>query len=92
MSGIVLKDFCSLSLNVAHWFQILEEMEREFGISCPKDLPNEERQQNQRDILDLHKHRDRRRTSQSHRRELDGAQSGGEEKSKQQEKVRLTQG
>ncbi|XP_029904946.1 uncharacterized protein ushbp1 isoform X2 [Myripristis murdjan] len=68
--------------------QILEEMEREFGISCPKDLPNEERQQNQRDILDLdlHRHRDRRRSSQSHRRELDGAQSGGEEKSRQQEK------
>ncbi|KAG7487920.1 hypothetical protein MATL_G00028550 [Megalops atlanticus] len=35
--------------------QILEEMEREFGISYPSELPAEERQQYQRDIIALHK-------------------------------------
>lgn len=35
-------------------FQVLEEMEREFGISYPSGLPPEERQQYQRDVLALH--------------------------------------
>ncbi|KAJ8277407.1 hypothetical protein GJAV_G00074820 [Gymnothorax javanicus] len=36
--------------------QVLEELEREFGISYPSELPAEERQQFQRDVLALHKH------------------------------------
>ncbi|KAG9350723.1 hypothetical protein JZ751_024612 [Albula glossodonta] len=36
--------------------QVLEELERELGISYPSELPPEERQQYQRDILALHKH------------------------------------
>lgn len=35
---------------LAHWLQILEDMEREFGISCPSGLPKD---QYQEDILDL---------------------------------------
>lgn len=53
--------------------QILEDMEREFGISCPSGLPKD---QYQEDILDLEK-RDSplRSTLQSHQEELERAQS-----------------
>ncbi|XP_071368374.1 colorectal mutant cancer protein isoform X2 [Centroberyx affinis] len=72
--------------------QILEEMEREFGISYPSGLPTEERQQYQRDILDLHKRNSALRgTLQRHQQELDGAQSAisqmEEERDKLQEKL-----
>ncbi|XP_042368010.1 uncharacterized protein ushbp1 isoform X2 [Plectropomus leopardus] len=58
------------------WFkatQILEEMETEFGISCPPGLPKE---QYQEDLLDLEK-RDSalRGTLQGHQEELERAQS-----------------
>ncbi|KAJ8278648.1 hypothetical protein COCON_G00057140 [Conger conger] len=36
--------------------QILEELERELGISYPSELPAEDRQRYQRDVLSLHKH------------------------------------
>lgn len=56
-----------------HWFQILEEMEREFGISCPSDLPDD---QYQADTLDVDKRDcDLRVTLQSHQEELERAQS-----------------
>ncbi|XP_044056101.1 uncharacterized protein ushbp1 [Siniperca chuatsi] len=53
--------------------QILEDMEREFGISCPSGLPKD---QSQEDILDLEKCDSAlRSTLQSHRKELERAQS-----------------
>lgn len=58
------------SVILTHWLQILEEMELEFGISCPSGLPKD---QYQEDILDLEK-RDRS-TLQSHQEELERAQS-----------------
>ncbi|XP_034387020.1 uncharacterized protein ushbp1 [Cyclopterus lumpus] len=53
--------------------QILEEMEIEFGISCPSGLPKD---QYQEDILDLEKqHSALRSPLQSHQEELETAQS-----------------
>uniref|UniRef100_A0A4W6CRQ5 Usher syndrome 1C binding protein 1 n=1 Tax=Lates calcarifer TaxID=8187 RepID=A0A4W6CRQ5_LATCA len=64
--------------------QILEEMERDFGISCPSALPKD---QYQGDILDLEKHDSAlRNTLHSHQEELERAQNSicqmEEEKSK----------
>ncbi|XP_038858848.1 uncharacterized protein ushbp1 isoform X3 [Salvelinus namaycush] len=54
--------------------QVLEEMEREFGISYPSGLPPEERQQYQKDILALHQRNcDLRSSLQSRQEELEGA-------------------
>ncbi|CAB1323842.1 unnamed protein product [Coregonus sp. 'balchen'] len=54
--------------------QVLEEMEREFGISYPSGLPPEERQQYQKDILALHQRNCAlRSTLQSRQEELEGA-------------------
>ncbi|XP_035272182.1 colorectal mutant cancer protein [Anguilla anguilla] len=36
--------------------QVLEELEREFGISYPSELPAEEKQKYQHNVLSLHKH------------------------------------
>lgn len=74
---------------LAHWLQILEEMEIEFGISCPPGLPKD---QYPEAILDLEK-RDAalRSTFQSHQEELERAQSTvsqmEEEKNKVEERV-----
>lgn len=53
--------------------QILEEMEREFGITCPSGLPKD---QYQEEMLDVDK-RDSalKSTLQSHQEELERAQS-----------------
>ncbi|XP_010870869.2 colorectal mutant cancer protein isoform X2 [Esox lucius] len=59
------------------WVQvtkILDEMEREFGISYPSGLPPEERQQYQKDVLTLHQRNcDLRRILHSRQDELEGA-------------------
>ncbi|XP_023261809.1 colorectal mutant cancer protein-like [Seriola lalandi dorsalis] len=53
--------------------QMLEEMEKEFGISCPSALPKD---QYQRDTVDLEKHDSAlRSTSHSHQEELERAQN-----------------
>ncbi|KAM6962604.1 colorectal mutant cancer protein [Aplochiton taeniatus] len=53
--------------------QVLQEMEREFGISYPSGLPPEERQQYQRDVLSLHQQNVvLRNTLQSRQVALDG--------------------
>lgn len=39
-----------ISINLAQWLQILEDMEREFGISCPSGLT---KLQDQEDVLSL---------------------------------------
>ncbi|KAM3876322.1 colorectal mutant cancer protein [Diretmus argenteus] len=72
--------------------QILEEMERELGISYPSGLPTEERQQYQREVLELHRHNCvLKSTLQSHQKELDGAHNSisqmEEERNALQEKL-----
>ncbi|MFT7798656.1 Usher syndrome type-1C protein-binding protein 1 [Arapaima gigas] len=49
--------------------QVLEEMEREFGISYPTELPHEERQRYQREVLTLHKSNSSLRSSLQHQEE-----------------------
>lgn len=79
---------------LAHRLQMVEEMETEFGISCPSGLPKDLYQE---DILDLEK-RDfaLRSTLQSHKEELERAQSTfslmEEEKNKVEEKVLFMMG
>lgn len=68
--------------------QILEEMEREFGISCPSGLPKD---QYQEDILNMDK-RDSALKSpfQSHQEELGKAQSSISQVEEEKKKVGVT--
>ncbi|XP_043108529.1 colorectal mutant cancer protein isoform X2 [Puntigrus tetrazona] len=55
--------------------QVLEEMERDLGISYPSALPPEERRRYQRDVLSLHKHnQDLSACLKSRQEELMGAE------------------
>ncbi|KAL1265466.1 hypothetical protein QQF64_003493 [Cirrhinus molitorella] len=55
--------------------QVLEEMERDLGISYPSALPPDERRQYQRDVLSLHKHnQDLNASLKSRQEELVGAE------------------
>lgn len=65
--------FISPFSNLRLWLQILEEMEKEFGISCPSGLTKD---QSQEEMLDQDKRDSALRGSfQSHQEELERAQS-----------------
>lgn len=73
LSMLSLDSHQPLLVILPHWLQILEDMEREFGISCPSGMPKD---QYQEDILDLEKRDSPLRSNlQSHQEELERAQS-----------------
>lgn len=70
---------------LAHWFQILEDMEREFGISCPSGLSKDQYQDN---ILNLEKRDPSLRSIlQSHQEEQEKAQSTTSQMEEEKNKV-----
>ncbi len=75
MLHVLYSVWTSSSSDLCDLPQVLEEMERDLGISYPSALPPDERRQYQRDVLSLYKHnQDLNASLQSRQEELMGAE------------------